>query len=406
MAFILIAPSLCLSYILTSNNGHTYQIPFGQYIFFFGSTVSTLIILLSKQRSYLCNIFRDKYILLSIFLVVTGLMFSEMSFWNWRLTLLVFSISSFAVVGAFCVMEMQHHKQNLALFFLVLPFAFPTLFSVFLEFFGPLDIGAVITNTKHLNFSHQRWMFLSSSANGFGFNASVSLVVFICMSQLYINRWAKFFCVLAAVISAYALFKSGTRACYLLSLFAIFNFIYWRFGSKFFINIVFVSSLVGVVITLVNVDLLVSLLRIDASLDKFSSHRSVALLQMWELFVENPLRGLGFGAADKNFPVNPSNMFYFSLPLEIGLLGSIGVFLICWKPVLVFFKRNIVFRKIKSSDLTFNGIEVVALSLLVGFLPYLFFEFNILRVSAANQLFFFCWGVVLLTEENQNRKQL
>jgi hypothetical protein len=34
-------------------------------------------------------------------------------------------------------------------------------------------------------------------------------------------------------------------------------------------------------------------------------------------------------------------------------------------------------------------------SVLAGFVPYLMFEFDVLRVSVNNQLFFFCWGVIV-----------
>ena len=36
---------------------------------------------------------------------------------------------------------------------------------------------------------------------------------------------------------------------------------------------------------------------------------------------------------------------------------------------------------------------VLSVCVLAGFVPYLMFEFNILRVSGVNQLFFFCWGL-------------
>jgi hypothetical protein len=43
---------------------------------------------------------------------------------------------------------------------------------------------------------------------------------------------------------------------------------------------------------------------------------------------------------------------------------------------------------------------------LAGFVPYLMFEFNVLRVSAVNQLFFFCWAMAMLEFDKKHPSTL
>lgn len=104
----------------------------------------------------------------------------------------------------------------------------------------------------------------------------------------------------------------------------------------------FVSALILISDSL---DTVISFLRMEGDLETVSSIRWIGIVGMWELFVASPFQGLGFGSADNRFPVNPSNVFYFGL--------------------------------------------------LAGFVPYLIFEFDVLRVSVNYQLFFFCWGVIV-----------
>ena len=53
-------------------------------------------------------------------------------------------------------------------------------------------------------------------------------------------------------------------------------------------------------------------------------------------------------------------------------------------------------------------IIMFSTSVLAGFVPYLMFEFDVLRVSVNNQLFFFCWGVFVFyfinADKNSNQK--
>ena len=46
----------------------------------------------------------------------------------------------------------------------------------------------------------------------------------------------------------------------------------------------------------------------------------IGIVGMWELFVASPFQGLGFGSADNQFPVDPSNVFYFACLPRLGCL--------------------------------------------------------------------------------------
>jgi hypothetical protein len=125
---------------------------------------------------------------------------------------------------------------------------------------------------------------------------------------------------------------------------------------------------------------------------------------MWELFAASPFAGLGFGAADHKFPISPSNIFYFGVLAEIGLFGFIGALIILAYPAK--YVLSCVFNPSGIYDAPF--LFAFSASVLAGFVPYLMLEFDVLRVSVNNQLFFFCWGVLVFhsinADTNSNHK--
>jgi len=152
---------------------------------------------------------------------------------------------------------------------------------------------------------------------------------------------------------------------------------------------VFVSALILISDSLETVT---SFLRLEGNLDEVSSRRWIGIVGMWELFVASPFQGLGFGSADNQFPVSPSNIFYFGLLAEIGLFGFLGALIILAYPAK--YVVSYLFKPVFPHDAPF--LFMFSASVLAGFVPYLMFEFDVLRVSVNHQLFLFCWGVIVL----------
>ena len=70
-----------------------------------------------------------------------------------------------------------------------------------------------------------------------------------------------------------------------------------------------------VVTLIVGVDDVSTFLRLNSSnLDNISSGRWQGITGMLELFIRSPIFGMGFGAADNNFPVYPSIYFLLLFP--------------------------------------------------------------------------------------------
>ena len=140
-----------------------------------------------------------------------------------------------------------------------------------------------------------------------------------------------------------------------------------------------------------SLETVISFQRLGGNLGEISSGRWIGIFGMWELFVASPFQGLGFGAADNQFPVNPSNIFYFGLLAEIGLFGFLGALIILACPAQ--YVVSYLFKPILSQDAPF--LFMFLASVLAGSVPYLMFEFDVLCVSVNNQLFFFCWGEIV-----------
>ena len=334
-----------------------------------------------------------------------GIVLSSTSAWGWRLFAIIGTISLLSVVAADFVHHYHPKTQLLALLFLVIPFSVPVFGSVLIKFFGPIDIGCLLANAKHMECVPPRWRFLNMSANGFGFDAalvSIFLTIGICYAK---NITFRLVVIMLLCASIYALIMSGTRAAFVFYIAAFITFLILRYDQKSLLFLVAFMVCGAVFIYLIDgVETLKAFLRLEGNLNQISSGRWVGIVGMWELIVASPIGGLGFGAADHNFPVVPSNIFYFGVLAEIGLFGFLGALLILAYPAK--YVVPYLFKPNGFNDASF--LFTFSISVLTGFVPYLMFEFDVLRVSANNQLFFFCWGVIVFNfinaDANSNHK--
>jgi hypothetical protein len=325
-------------------------------------------------------------------LIMLGIGLASTSMWGWRLLAIVGMLAVFVIIAANFVINAGARTQTLALLLLVLPFSVPVFGSVLLELLGPQDIGVLISNIKHMNHSPPRWRFMNMSANGFGFDAAL-VSLFFTLSIFYSKTtiWKLIFGVLL-VLSLYALLMSGTRAAFIFYLSAILAFAILKYGVRALLFLFFgILSVFALILISDNLETLTSFLRLEGGLDKVTSKRWIGIVGMWELFVASPFQGLGFGSADNQFPVRPSNIFYFGLLAEIGLFGFLGALIILAYPAK--YVVLCLFKPILSHDAPF--LFMFSASVFAGFVPYLMCEFDVLRVSVNNQLFFFCWAVVM-----------
>ena len=88
-------------------------------------------------------------------------------------------LAVFVILAANFVINADARTQSLALLLLMVPFFVPVFGSVLLDFLGPVDIGVLISNIRHMSYSPPRWYFMNMSANGFGFDAALVSVFFI-----------------------------------------------------------------------------------------------------------------------------------------------------------------------------------------------------------------------------------
>ncbi len=132
--------------------------------------------------------------------------------------------------------------------------------------------------------------------------------------------------------------------------------------------------------------------RIKRSILATTSGRSDAIAAALLAFGESPIIGLGFGSADKSMPFAPTNLFYFLMPVEIGLLGALGVL-----GILTSCFSTLIWQALsKDAWKYFNQTNPLATLSCVSYLAILAYsvaEFVIFRISATNQLFFFFWSV-------------
>ena len=385
-------PHLGLDYVFEVPNGQKFQLPYGQYFMFSSSLLASFYLFRSTRFDSFLNLFSNKTLLAGMALIMLGIGLASTSIWGWRLLAIVGMLAVFVIIAANFVINADARTQTFALLLLVVPFSVPVFGSVLLELLGPQDIGVLISNIKHMEYSPPRWHFMNMSANGFGFDAAL-VSVFFTLSIFHTKNtiWKLILGALLA-LSLYALLMSGTRAAFVFYLAAFLAFAILRYGVRallfLFFGIVFLSALILIID---NLDTVISFLRLGGDLETVSSTRWIGIVGMWELFVASPFQGLGFGSADNQFPVSPSNIFYFGLLAEIGLFGFLGALIILAYPAK--YVVSYIFKPVLSHDAPF--LFMFSVSVLAGFVPYLMFEFDVLRVSVNHQLFFFCWGVIM-----------
>ena len=402
----LMLPSIALSYVLWVPGLSKITLPYGQYIFFCVTIICTIYFALKIGIERARAAFQNNALYFFILLFIAGFALSMVSLWNLRLLLIVTSISCAAIIMAIFVHQSQQISHKWVVGILLLPFAFPVFTAFFLEFFGPINLGFELTNIKHQQYNPQRWHFLSQSANGFGFNAA--LVFFAAYIAAFIApdfRNKLLYMILGCVV-AVSLFYSGTRAAFVFTFSAIIAFHLFYHGIRYLLF--FIIAVCTILVSFSGVfglSEILDFLRIDSDLNRLSSNRLRGIVGLWEIFKSSPVVGKGFGAVDNGFPINPTNIFYAAIPVEVGVFGFAGVlgllFFPAWLCVrLIIQKKQFAFLRDKSFLLVFSTC------CLAGFVPYLFFEFNILRVSAVNQLFFFLWGYLYFTLQQEQEAHL
>jgi hypothetical protein len=385
-------PHLGLDYVFEASNGQKFQLPYGQYFMFSSSLLAGFYLFRLTRFDSFLNLLSNKTLLAGMALIMLGIGLASTSIWGWRLLAIVGMLAVFVIIAANFVINAGARTQTLALLLLVAPFSVPVFGSVLLELLGPQDIGVLISNVKHMEYSPPRWRFMNMSANGFGFDAAL-VSLFFALSIFYSKTtiWKLIFGA-PLVLSLYALLMSGTRAAIVFYLAAFLAFAILRYGVRtllfLFFGILFGSALILISDSLETVT---SFLRLDGDLRRISSGRWIGIVGMWELFVASPFQGLGFGSADNQFPVGPRNIFYFGLLAEIGLAGFLGALIILAYPAK--YVVSYLFKPVFPQDAPF--LFMFSASVLAGFVPYLMFEFDVLRVSVNHQLFFFCWGVIM-----------
>lgn len=386
---IFFSANIGLDYVLTTSNSLIYSIKFGQYLFFICTLIAGSLLIYSPSFD-LKEFFQIHY---SIYIILFFIFFSNIisnSFWNWRILAIVTLISIVSIMAGYQCTKLPKSKQLNVLVLIFIPFFFPVVASLFLEIAGPIDFGVVIENSKHFQYEPPRWYFLNSSANGLGLDGAFASLIAYGMLH-YHKTISKFIWLLLLLLSIFVLVKTGTRAAMVFCLVGIL----WL--SMIFLSFKFFAATMGVAIVLClayinlfGLEFIIEFFRLDGNLAQISSKRWVGIKKMIPLIKESILIGRGFGEADNNFPVDPSNLFYFSIFVELGVVGLISLFAFIFLPIGA--AATLIYAK-HSKKNSFPCFTIGS-AVLVSFIPYLVFEFNVFRVSAYNQVYFFFWGVV------------
>ena len=171
-------PHIGLDYVFEAPNGQKFQLPYGQYFMFSSSLLASFHLFRSTRFDSFLNMFSNKTLLAGMALIMLGIGLASISIWGWRLLAIVGMLSVFGIIAANFVINADARTQTLALLLLVLPFSIPVFGSVLMELLGPVDIGVLVSNIKHMEFSPPRWRSMNMSANGFGFDAALVSVFF------------------------------------------------------------------------------------------------------------------------------------------------------------------------------------------------------------------------------------
>lgn len=389
-AFFFFTPAIFLTYVYQSVEFGELVVVNGQYYFFISTVISGILSVYLAPKKLCWDSYFVALIVFKICLFV-GVVVSNFSFENFRLFLIISMVSMCGVLVGRRLTFVSTDIQELVLIIGVIPCFFPTLAAFVLEFWGPLDIGIVFENKKHENYNPQRWHLFFSSANGYGLYAAISALLFYILAfnkKGFVLILYLFFFILAV----FSLLLSGTRAAFLFLATGIVVF-HCISGHIRTLGVLVSSFLVFMVcISYLNqLPKLLHFLRIKGDLSNITSSRFGGATELLEYILANPVQGMGFGAMDKITHINPTNIFYFGIFAEIGIVGFLGALSLIMLPILkgVRFKKQILVGKNKNLSFLFGFCLIFAL------MPYLFFEFNIIRVSLLNQIFFYYLGFTI-----------
>ena len=392
-----IVPSFGLTYTIQHEDFGDLTLPLGQYLFFFISFLIGAYVFFTKLSVRDFEFLNTKSLKCAIIIFVSSAVFSHIGIKEFRIFTIIFLISIMTIIIALYASKFCEEKQIIILVFLLFPFVFPCLLSLIFEWFSDHPFLQQFGEMKHTNYTPSRWHFLHSSANGFGFSASISFSILFILFQRVKQMTVKILLILLCFVCLFTLIKSGTRAAYIFAIIVISTHHIYKLGIKNFIvtglTILGAALLLGVYI---GTSEILEFFRLEGSLNTMSSLRWQGIVALSEQIYINPWTGVGFGDLSNLDNIKPKNIFYLGIALEVGVIGAIAIVYFMFSPIVSCFRfLNVVGRRYQYAHM--SHLEIISVCVLVGFIPYLCFEFNVLRVSAVNQLFFFFWGCATIS---------
>ena len=385
-------PHVGLDFVYTNRQG-IFVFPNGNYIFFFISLVGALFLLKSTWHSQVYRFLATRMVCIGVLFLIFGVIVSAATFWNFRVFAIVVLMSAVCIVMAAWAASVERRMVPVVLLIFVSPMLLTCFGALLLDALGPIQLFVLLENHSIMQ-DATRWQFLHSSSNGFGLDAALALVGLSLLFFHSKGRLLKGLALLSVSGAVICLYYSGTRAAMLFFLMAATAQIFFipKIDRKHIVTL----SIVGLLIMLVAVLLkgqLIEYFRLSGDMAQITSHRSTAYAKYAELIVNDPFWGQGFGAADKTISFHPQNLFYPGIFAELGLIGFLGCMIILGTPAgLILRNRKKLFEALSGNDILLFRFAV---SVYFGYAGWLFAEFDILRVSASNQIFFFCWSLVL-----------
>ena len=398
LAGILWAPHVFLDYQYHVKY-EIWQLPGSKYFFFFLTLMSGLKFAASLQIRDFAAVFSDRIAQMAGAVFLAGVLLSTSDLSGLKSFVIWLVISIAMVSAAIRVFQQDRPTQTLVLMVLLVPYLVPHLYAFYLEAFGSFHSTLLLENTWHHE-GASRWRTLHSSANGFGFDAAVVTVISHCMLLSYDHsfrpRTVRAVFALFLLVGLVALLLSGTRAALLMALLVHAALFFSHYSARLQLGVVLALGMsLGLWSLSTDAGQVAAYLRVFGDMDDITSGRWNAMVNAIDYVLNSPIRGLGFGAADGSFPISPSNLFYFMLPVEIGLIGAVAAGIVMSFP---FWKAGwAVVAQGRQVDIAGLGaLEKTCLFLVPGIFVWLVAEFDVIRISANNQMFMFGWVFVSL----------
>ena len=393
--FVVSCPQFLLDYNY-QHFGTGYFFPNSKYVFFFTTLVAAIVLAAKIDWEKVVREFPLWPFAACSTLLLTGVLFSSKGMDDLKTFLVWVLVSLSAMVTAIWCFQQKKWSTLLILLLIALPFSLTVVASLLAELNSYLQVLPNFQNPKHEGYTPERWYMLHTSANGFGLDAA--LLMILSLSSLVLSKvaiWRACF-IFFFTLSLIGLFFSGTRAAIGMAIVAValcfFAIPKNSLGRAFLLAVIVLPVMSSLWMGL---DGMNSYFRVGTDLNTLSSGRYQAYLDIFALAKSSPFVGLGFGAADNSFPVIPSNLFFPSIVAEIGVVGALGAFGICLLPVIqVFF--NVMKSGNRRSFFCDDELSLFCLTYLGGSVVWLSAEFDIFRVSASNQLFLFALVFLLL----------